>query len=231
MKSIFLIFIISLLVACGGGGSNDDSVGTVTVEERSSSNDSPDSAQLVVLNNVVGGNLQEGLDELDMYKFELAGLANVTLRLEGPSSADFDLDLYSSTGTLLGESYDENSSEEITVPLNSGTYFAVVYTYEGSGDYSLSLQRGDITLETGNLSVYADYTNTCIQFDDLTQERASMLVGEGSEYEYGVCSDNYSYRCDISQDVFSSTTYFTSSYPSATAQRYCSDFEGSFTNL
>ena len=231
MKSVFLIFITSFLVACGGGGSNGNSVGAVTIEERSSDNDSPQSAQQVSLNNVVGGNLQQGVDELDMYKFELIGEASITLRLAGPSSADFDLDLYSSIGTLLGESYTESSSEEIAVTLTSGTYFVAVYTYEGSGGYSLSLQSGDIILETGNLSVYADVTNFCVQLDGLTQEVASVIVDESSEYEYGVCSDNYLYRCDISQDGLSSTVYFTSSYSSETAQNYCSNLEGSFTIL
>ncbi len=237
MKSVFLIFIISLLVACGGGGSNGDSVGAVTVDERSSDNNSPSSAQLVALNNVVGGNLQEGVDDLDMYKFELTGETSVTLTLSGPSDADFDLSLYSSSGTLLAESYEESSSEEIKATLGSGVYFVAVYVYEKSGNYSLSMRGGSATGEisqpngVGDLSVYADVESFCIQFDGLTQESASVIVDESPEYEYGVCSDNYSYRCDISQDGINVTTYFTSEYPSATAQSYCSNLEGNFTTL
>jgi len=232
MWKLVLLSMASLLIACGGGGGGD-SVGSVTVEERNSDNNSFSSAQLVTLNNVVGGDLEEDVDVLDFYKFQLAGQANVTLRLSGPSDADFDLDLYSSNGILLAASLVEGSSEEIKITLAAGIYFVGVYSYEekGSGDYSLSMQSGEILAGTDNLSVYTDLTSVCVQFNDLTQELASVIVDKNSEYEYGICPDNYSYRCDREQDGLNIATYYTPSYSMTVAESTCNDLEGDFYNL
>lgn len=70
-----------------------------------------------------------------------------TLRgvLAGPSNADFDLYLQrrnsSGSWTTVARSESATSSESITYSAGAGTYRWWVYSYSGSGSYTLSVQR------------------------------------------------------------------------------------------
>lgn len=63
--------------------------------------------------------------------------------LEGPTSADFDLELYKWTGswTKVAESISSTSSESISYNGTSGYYYWRIVSYSGSGSYDFWLDR------------------------------------------------------------------------------------------
>ncbi len=94
----------------------------------------------------------------------------------------------------------------------------------------------DGDLNTGNLSVRydADPLGFCIQIDNLSGSFASELTSESEGlYEYGICPDQYSYKCDWDKEGLAGTTYFTSDYGFSNAAMYCSnnEIQGSFSTL
>jgi len=68
---------------------------------------------------------------------------NLTIRLQGPSGSDFDL--YVKSGSLpTTTKYDyrsvsSTSSETIKIPNAVGTYYILVYSYRGTGPFTLSI--------------------------------------------------------------------------------------------
>ena len=74
----------------------------------------------------------------DYYSFNVTTPSNVNLNLTG-LSADVDLYLLNSSGTVISSSIYGTTSESITSQLSAGTYYARVYRYSGDTNYSLSL--------------------------------------------------------------------------------------------
>ncbi|MEB3308588.1 MAG: S8 family serine peptidase, partial [Cyanobacteriota bacterium] len=78
-------------------------------------------------------------DRDDFYRFEITEASQFSATLEG-LSADADLQLLSSSGTVLASSTNGRSAAEtITSSLDAGTYYARVYRYRGNTDYDLTV--------------------------------------------------------------------------------------------
>jgi hypothetical protein len=74
----------------------------------------------------------------DYYSFNVTTPSNVNLNLTG-LSANVDLYLLDSSGTVISSSRYGTISESITSQLSAGTYYAWVNRYSGDTTYSLSL--------------------------------------------------------------------------------------------
>jgi hypothetical protein len=78
-------------------------------------------------------------DTNDYYRFDLSQSSNFSLSLNG-LSADADVQLLNSSGTVLTSSAnDGTSAESISRSLNAGTYYVRVFPYSGSTNYNLTL--------------------------------------------------------------------------------------------
>jgi len=85
-------------------------------------------------------------DTNDYYRFSLGDISDFSLNLTG-LSADADVSLLDSNGSVITSSTNgNNSSESITRQLNAGTYFVLVYPYSGSTNYNLSLAAAAVTI-------------------------------------------------------------------------------------
>jgi hypothetical protein len=78
-------------------------------------------------------------DTNDYYRFDLSQSSNVSLSLNG-LSADADVQLLNSSGTVLTSSAnDGTTAESISSTLGTGTYYVRVFPYSGSTNYNLTL--------------------------------------------------------------------------------------------
>ncbi|MFM6052411.1 MAG: pre-peptidase C-terminal domain-containing protein, partial [Sphaerospermopsis kisseleviana] len=78
-------------------------------------------------------------DTNDFYRFDLGTQSNFSLLLNG-LSADADVELLSSTGTVIQSSTNGGTAaDSITRTLSAGNYFARVYRFSGSTNYNLSV--------------------------------------------------------------------------------------------
>lgn len=105
-------------------------------------------------NNSIGHTYSYGRDQHDYFKFSVTDAAKVNLSMSN-LSADAGLALYNSSGQLLTYSNKGGTaSESITRWLGKGDYYALAYSYSGSGtSYKLDIAK------TMSLSSYIkDYT-------------------------------------------------------------------------
>jgi subtilisin family serine protease len=78
-------------------------------------------------------------DTNDYYRFDLSQSSNFSLSLNG-LSADADVQLLNSSGTVLTSSAnDGTTAESISSTLGTGTYYVRVFPYSGSTNYNLTL--------------------------------------------------------------------------------------------
>ncbi|MFM6004069.1 MAG: C2 family cysteine protease, partial [Sphaerospermopsis kisseleviana] len=78
-------------------------------------------------------------DTNDFYSFNIGTQSNFSLLLNG-LSADADVQLLSSTGTVIQSSTNVGTAaESITRTLSAGTYYIRVYPYSGNTNYNLSV--------------------------------------------------------------------------------------------
>ncbi|MFM6050164.1 MAG: PPC domain-containing protein, partial [Sphaerospermopsis kisseleviana] len=78
-------------------------------------------------------------DTNDFYSFNIGTQSNFSLLLNG-LSADADVELLSSTGTVIQSSNNVGTAaESITRTLSAGNYFVRVYPYSGNTNYNLSV--------------------------------------------------------------------------------------------
>jgi len=78
-------------------------------------------------------------DTNDYYRFNLSQSSNFSLSLNG-LSADADVHLLNSSGTLLSSSANGGTTaESITSTLGTGTYYVRVFPYSGNTNYNLTL--------------------------------------------------------------------------------------------
>lgn len=223
MKPILYILFFSLLTACGGGGGQSStSRGQVNISERSDYNDDVAGAQFVNVNSNISGNLSYGVDMLDVFNFSLSEATALSIALSGPENTDFDISVADRDGTYMGGSASYTSTEEMELVLEAGSYYIAVETYEGSGDYILSIKAG-------NQSVHADAGSVCVQIDNLTQTVADTLVN--NEYEYGRCNNDYAYRCDIPIEALEGSIFITSEYSYSQVKAMCDDSDGNLVTL
>ncbi len=86
------------------------------------------------------GQLRAGGDVEDIYRVSLlAGqVVELVVGSEDLLSNDLDLELYTTSGVLLNASAGTTRVERLVVPA-SGTYFVVVYAFDGASTYTLSI--------------------------------------------------------------------------------------------
>jgi hypothetical protein len=91
--------------------------------------------------------------DIDYFKFTLSAYSSVTIQLSNiPGGCDYDLELYDSGNTSRARSTaGDNSPENISLSLASGTYFIKVYSYSGSSNSYYRLQVTSIS--TGYLNI------------------------------------------------------------------------------
>ncbi|UUO16041.1 pre-peptidase C-terminal domain-containing protein [Dolichospermum heterosporum] len=78
-------------------------------------------------------------DTNDYYNFNVGTQSNFSLNLTG-LTADADVELFNSSGTVISYSYTDGIvSESITSQLSAGAYYVRVFQYSGDTNYSLSL--------------------------------------------------------------------------------------------
>jgi serine protease len=129
----------AVVAAAGGGGGGS----TVTEVE---SNNTLSTAQAVTANPAtVNGSLSSSTDT-DYFRVSLAAGKTLTATLTPPSSADYDLYLYNSSGTQLARSILGTGSVDTVTYKNTGTsavtlYTRVRYYSGGSGSYTLRLSQ------------------------------------------------------------------------------------------
>lgn len=128
-------------VAAAVGGSPG---GTTTVAEVESNNTRA-TAQVITANPVlVNGSISSSSDT-DYYQVTLAAGKTLAATLTPPGAADFDLYLYSSTGSTLSSSTLGTGQVDALSYSNSGsgalTLYVRVLRYSGTGSYTLALSQ------------------------------------------------------------------------------------------
>jgi hypothetical protein len=81
--------------------------------------------------------------EPDGTYFQYSG-GTIDVALSGPSSSDFDLELWKwSNGEwdVVASSTSPNSTESISYQAASGYYTVRVFSYSGSGNYSVTIDK------------------------------------------------------------------------------------------
>ena len=99
-------------------------------------------------------------DANDYYRFVISGSANISLVLGG-LSADADLQLLNSNGTVIAGSYNGGTlADNVSSSLSAGTYYARVYQYSGDTNYNLSISGTSISDGAGNTTLAASDLGT-----------------------------------------------------------------------
>ncbi len=89
---------------------------------------------------IVTGHLDQSTDMDDFFSITLQAGDTIDITLSGRGSSDFDLELYDSSENDVDGSYRGESDEQISYSVtSSGTYYVRVYSYHGSGGYTLSV--------------------------------------------------------------------------------------------
>jgi serine protease len=128
------------VTAAGGGGGGGGGGGTVAEVE---SNNSRASAQVISVNPAtVNGSIGSG--DTDYYRVSVGAGRTLAATLTPPATADYDLYVYNSAGTLLARSILGTGQVDRVSVSNGGStaatyYVRVVYYSGGSGGYSLGL--------------------------------------------------------------------------------------------
>ncbi len=123
-------------------------------------------------------------DTNDYYRFDIGTASNFNLNLTG-LSADADVQLLNSAGTILQGAYaGGTSSEYISRQLSAGTYYARVYRFSGDTTYNLALNATPL-----------DYAGNILS----TARNIGTLSGTRSFTDWvGSVDTNDYYRFDVS---------------------------------
>jgi PKD repeat protein len=98
-------------------------------------------------NDVYSGSLSGRNDseiEPDDGQIEVTGSATISAKLTGPQNADFDLEMQqfiNGSWKRIDVSQSSSSTENITKTVSSGQYRFKVYSYNGSGNYTLTIEQ------------------------------------------------------------------------------------------
>ena len=113
----------------------------------------------------------------DYYSFNVTTPSNVNLNLTG-LSADVDLYLLNSSGTVISSSIYGTTSESITSQLSAGTYYARVNRYSGDTTYGLSLNATEVTPTPTPTPTPTDwYTQNLVDAQIITLTRSLATDG------------------------------------------------------
>ena len=82
--------------------------------------------------------------DYDYFRTTLYGDTSYKITITGPYGADFDLKVYDENWHLVASSTGNGSSETVYItPIWTGTFHIKVYSYSGSGSYTIRLYRHD----------------------------------------------------------------------------------------
>jgi len=80
--------------------------------------------------------------DYDYFRTTLYGGTSYKITITGPYNADFDLKVYDGNWHLVASSTGNGSSETVHItPIWTGTFHIKVYSYSGSGVYTVRLYR------------------------------------------------------------------------------------------
>jgi hypothetical protein len=98
---------------------------------------------------------------VDLYRFEVSHLSDVTLRYQGSPSLTFDLPLVSATGGRIRCACGERGQGELRARLGEGEYYVAVRALgRTGGSYRLSLLVRELTRTTATIDGTGNATST-----------------------------------------------------------------------
>ena len=101
-----------------------------------------------------------GVDVVDLYRFEVSHLSDVTLRYTSSRALRFELLLVSSSGSRIDRASSEGSGK-LRRQLDQGEYYVAFRALEQTaGTYSFSLLAREITTTTATIDGLAEATST-----------------------------------------------------------------------
>jgi hypothetical protein len=126
-------------------------------------NDGFDTATQLCDNVPVSGRFPNESDSYDYFRLDVPHYSVVILDLYNmPAGTDYDLYLFDEQGQLAAPYIDGTAPESITMPVTAGTYYVLVFRYNGYSDqyYTLRAHLTCPTTETEpNDDVHPDYAN------------------------------------------------------------------------
>jgi hypothetical protein len=164
---------------------------TPLVIADSEPNNSIEEAEVIALGQIISGSLDVTSDEYDYYNISLNADQDVIVDLDGPEDADFDINIYDSGGThLTGSTYDLDADEMIKfLPTETDYYFISIWTYDGTGSYTMSMHVPQTTAKNSytlteaidNRYIEVDITGV---YDGIVE---SFDLKNGNKVFYGPC--------------------------------------------
>ncbi len=144
----------------------------------------------VALSSTVSGSLNNSSDKDDVFRVTLRKGEKIALNLTGASGTDFDLYLYGTKAKTVKINQDMvahsekagSSTESIvyTAPI-SGTYYVDVYSYSGSGSYTLTSKQGVTAGTYENTSSNIEYVGSWSTSSNSSASGGSFIIGNKSE--------------------------------------------------
>jgi len=143
----------------------------------------------VALSSTVSGSLNNSTDKDDVFRVTLKKGEKISLNLTGATGTDFDLYLYGSNATTVKINEDMvahsekagSSTESITYTAPSaGTYYVDVYSYSGSGSYTLTSKQGVTAGTYENTSANIEYVGSWSTSTNSSASGGSFIIGNKS---------------------------------------------------
>ncbi|WP_343631003.1 T9SS type A sorting domain-containing protein [Fluviicola sp.] len=107
-------------------------------------NNSSSAAATIPLGTTISAAISSNTDQ-DYYKVTTTAAGTHLFALAGPSGVDFDLNVYNSSGTLIGSGTSSTATENVSIAnLAVGTYTVRVFGYNGANSptcYTLNVAR------------------------------------------------------------------------------------------
>ncbi len=167
-------------------------------------------ARFLAMPSTINDNLARGSDNNDYYKFTAERGDTVYLNLTSPAGADFDVYLYDSGYSTIGESEKYTGLDTISEKLVSGgLYYVRVYAYAGAGAYSL--QANINFAGASGVMAYIKSNASVVNVGMPVTLDASSSLG---------CSLSYSWDFDSSDGITCEATEETVTHSWSTAGTY-----------
>ena len=131
LAALLVLSCLSGLVLANDAGTGGDAGGSIST-----------AAWLPASNATYYGNLTASSDSDDYYGVNMSSNTGIAVGLTSPSGADFDLMLYTSSGSMIDSSYSTSSYDNVTsngTSVGGTTVYVQVNQWTGSGQYTLQI--------------------------------------------------------------------------------------------
>ena len=131
ITALILVSCLSGIVLANDAGSGGDAGGSTST-----------AVWLPASNATYYGNLTSGNDTDDYYAVNMSNNTGIAVGLTSPSGSDFDLMLYSSSGSTIDSSYSTSSYDSVSsnsTSVGGTTVYIRVDQWTGSGQYTLQI--------------------------------------------------------------------------------------------